>query len=114
MHGELYQGVPRILDPDPPNAFGLFFMSALVLFATTGLERFVTAWYLTGRTRPVHEILAGIEGKPELSPSAGACDALSSRAEREGSLASVSSESRDLLFSPVSPESYAPKLNEKF
>ena len=57
--GTLYQGVPRVLDPDPPNAFGLFFMSSLVFFATTGLERFVTAWYLEGRMRPVHEIIAG-------------------------------------------------------
>lgn len=53
----LYYGVPPVMDPDPPSAFGLYFMSSLVLVATTGLERFVTAWYLAGRMRPVKDIL---------------------------------------------------------
>lgn len=56
----LYQGVPRVLDPDPPNAFGLYFMSSLVLAATTGLERFVTAWFLSGRMRSVNDILTSL------------------------------------------------------
>src|SRR2546426_6620040 len=38
--GVLYQGVPRMLEPDPPHAFGLYFMSALLLFLITGLTRF--------------------------------------------------------------------------
>jgi hypothetical protein len=58
----LYQGVPRIMEPDPPNAFGLYFMSSLVLVATTGLERFMTAWYLQGRMRPIKEIFDEILG----------------------------------------------------
>ncbi len=58
----LYQGVPRVLEPDPPNAFGLYFMSSLILITTTGLERFVTAWYLSGRLRPVHDFFASILG----------------------------------------------------
>jgi hypothetical protein len=62
----LYQGVPRVMDPNSPNAFGLYFMSSLVLVSTTGLERFVTAWYLDGRMRPlkelVHEILSFMSG----------------------------------------------------
>jgi hypothetical protein len=58
----LYQGVPRVLEPDPPIAFGLYFMSSLVLVATTGLERFATAWYLTGRMRPIKDIIDGILG----------------------------------------------------
>ena len=53
----LYQGVPRVMDPDPPNAFGLYFMSSLVVVATTGLERFVTAWFLSGRMRPVNNMI---------------------------------------------------------
>lgn len=56
----LYQGVPSVMEPDPPNAFGLYFMSSLVLVATTGLERFVTVWYLEGRMRPIHDIIAGL------------------------------------------------------
>jgi hypothetical protein len=58
----LYQGVPRLMEPDPPNAFGLYFMSSLVLVATTGLERFMTAWYLQGRMRPIKEIFDEILG----------------------------------------------------
>jgi len=53
----LYQGVPRVMEPDPPNAFGLYFMSSLLLMATTGLERFLTAWYLQGRMRSINDII---------------------------------------------------------
>jgi hypothetical protein len=53
----LYQGVPSVMNPDPPNAFGLYFMSSLVLVATTGLERFITAWYLLGHMQPVEELI---------------------------------------------------------
>ena len=42
------------------NAFGLYFISSLVLVATTGLERFITAWYLAGRMRSLDEIVAGL------------------------------------------------------
>jgi hypothetical protein len=59
-----YQGVPRVMEPDPPNAFGLYFMSALVLVAITGLERFITAWYLQGRIQPVTEFIDRILGHP--------------------------------------------------
>ena len=59
----LYQGVPRIMEPDPPNAFGLYFMSSLVLVATTGLERFITAWYLQGNMRPIQDIVSDILGR---------------------------------------------------
>jgi len=45
----LYNGVPRIMQPDPPHAFGLYLTSALLLAATTGLARFLTAWYLQGK-----------------------------------------------------------------
>lgn len=45
----LYLGVPRIMRPDPPHAFGLYLMSLLMLVIATGLARFVTAWYLQGR-----------------------------------------------------------------
>jgi hypothetical protein len=45
----LYQGVPRMMEPDPSHAFGLFLMSSLLLLLITGLLRFVTIWYLQGR-----------------------------------------------------------------
>jgi hypothetical protein len=45
----LHQGVWYVMQPAPPNAFALYLMSSLVLAATTGLTRLVTAWYLAGR-----------------------------------------------------------------
>jgi hypothetical protein len=45
----LYKGLPVIMRPDPPHAFGLFFMSSLLLLLVTGLVRFSTAWYLHGK-----------------------------------------------------------------
>jgi hypothetical protein len=49
----LYQGVPRMMEPDPPHAFGLYLMSSLLLLFVTGLARFVTAWYLQGKFHSV-------------------------------------------------------------
>jgi Yip1 domain len=48
----LHQGIWFVMQPAPPNAFALYFMSSLLLIASTGLERFVTAWYLAGRLPP--------------------------------------------------------------
>ncbi len=45
----LYHGVPKVMEPDPPHAFGLYLVTSLVLFMATGLARLVTAWYLQGR-----------------------------------------------------------------
>lgn len=59
----LYQGVPRIMMPDPPHAFGLYIMSALLLVIITGLARFVTAWYLQGHFKPVEEMFGRIAGQ---------------------------------------------------
>src|SRR5437016_5681569 len=47
--GVLYHGVPRMMEPDPSHAFGLFLMSSLLLLLITGLARFVTIWYLRGK-----------------------------------------------------------------
>lgn len=45
----LYHGVPRMMEPDPSHAFGLYLMSALLLVLVTGLVRFVTGSYLQGK-----------------------------------------------------------------
>ena len=55
--GVLYQGLPRLMEPDPPHALGLYLMSALLLAITTGLARFVTAWYLEGRFKSVETVI---------------------------------------------------------
>lgn len=45
----MYHGIPRIMLPDPPHAFGLYLVSSVLLLLTSGLARFVTAWYLLGK-----------------------------------------------------------------
>jgi hypothetical protein len=45
----MYHGVPRMMEPDPSHAFGLYLMSALLLVLVTGLVRFVTGSYLQGK-----------------------------------------------------------------
>lgn len=44
----LYQGVPRVMEPDPSHAFGLYLTSWLLLVLITGILRFGTAAYLNG------------------------------------------------------------------
>jgi len=38
----LYSGIPQVVDPDPPNAFGLYLTSGLLLTMLAGLARFFT------------------------------------------------------------------------
>jgi hypothetical protein len=59
----LYQGLPRVMQPDPPHAFGLYFMNSLLLILITGLARFVTAWYLSGHFKPVERVISAIAAK---------------------------------------------------
>jgi hypothetical protein len=54
----LHQGVWYVMQPAPPNAFALYFMSSLVLVAATGLIRFVTAWYLAGRIQSAENFVS--------------------------------------------------------
>ena len=44
----LYDGLPRLLVPDPTHAFGLFLSCSFVLVLATGLVRVVTGLYLQG------------------------------------------------------------------
>jgi len=55
-----YQGVPRIMMPDAPHAFGLYLMNSVLVLLITGLARFVTAWYLTGHFKPVEHVISEI------------------------------------------------------
>ena len=45
----LYHGLPRVMQPDPPHAFGLYVMSLVILIMISGLACFLTSWYLQGR-----------------------------------------------------------------
>jgi Yip1 domain len=43
----LYQGLPKLLNPDPPQAFGLYLMAGLVLVIVNALARVLTELVLT-------------------------------------------------------------------
>jgi hypothetical protein len=59
----LYQGVPRMMEPDPSLAFGLFLVSSLVMVIITGLVRFVTWWYLAGKLSQLDALVSGIAAR---------------------------------------------------
>ena len=59
----LYHGVPRIMLPDPPDAFGLYLMSALLLAMVTALERFITAGCLGGSFKPVDNLITNLAAR---------------------------------------------------
>ncbi len=44
----LYQGIPRVMMPDPTHAFGVYLSAMFVVLLTSGLERLITAMYLLG------------------------------------------------------------------
>lgn len=44
----LYQGIPRVMQPDPTHAFGLYLSLAFVMVLTSGIVRVLTALYLLG------------------------------------------------------------------
>jgi len=56
----LYHGVPRMMEPDPSHAFGLYLMSALLLAMVTALARFLTAWYLSGKFPLLQQIVSDL------------------------------------------------------
>jgi hypothetical protein len=56
----LYHGLPRVMLPDPPHAFGLYLMSVVILLIITGLACFLTSWYLQGRFTKLDAIISHI------------------------------------------------------
>jgi hypothetical protein len=59
----LYQGLPRVMEPDPSHAFGLYLMSAVLLALITGMARFVTAGYLQGEYPKLLAIVSDITAR---------------------------------------------------
>ncbi len=53
----LYNGVPRVMMPDPPQAFGLYIMGSLLLALTAGLGRFLVIWLQQGRFQNFENLL---------------------------------------------------------
>lgn len=44
----LYQGIPRVMQPDPTHAFGVYLSAMIVVILTSGLARLITGMYLLG------------------------------------------------------------------
>ncbi len=49
-----YQGLPRVMNPDPSHAFELYVISSMILVATTGLVCLLTALCLRGQVDFTH------------------------------------------------------------
>lgn len=45
----MYQGIPRVMKPDPTHAFGLYFSTVLVMFLTSLIAAGLPALYLLGQ-----------------------------------------------------------------
>jgi len=45
----LYLGIPKVMLPDPPHAFGLYMTSCVFLLIVSGLIRFLTFSFLQGK-----------------------------------------------------------------
>src|SRR5262249_6751277 len=58
--GTLYHGVPRVMQPDPPQAFGLYVATSVLMLLLTLLMRFITASYLQGRFTKLEPIISGL------------------------------------------------------
>jgi hypothetical protein len=54
----LYHGLPIIMKPDPSHAFGLYFMSVLLMAIVTGLACFLTVWYVRGKFGKLDELIS--------------------------------------------------------
>ncbi|HSU54374.1 MAG TPA: Yip1 family protein [Candidatus Dormibacteraeota bacterium] len=59
----LYHGVPRIMQPDPAHAFGLYLITSLLVIFTTGLEQLITASYLQGKFPKLDELISHAAAK---------------------------------------------------
>ena len=53
----LYHGVPQVMQPDPPQAFGLYVSSAIVLTALALVGRALDNWYLAGKMPGLESLL---------------------------------------------------------
>lgn len=60
--GVLYLGLPCLLKPDPPHAFGLYVMTSLTLVVMFGLWRLITWQYFLGRFPALEKFVANLVG----------------------------------------------------
>jgi uncharacterized membrane protein YecN with MAPEG domain len=56
----LYHGVPQVMQPDPPQAFGLYLTTALLMVSMTAVMGFIAASYLQGRFTKLDSLISGL------------------------------------------------------
>src|SRR4051812_13732883 len=56
----LYHGVPKIMDPDPAHAFGLYVVTCLLMFFTTGLLALLATLCLKGEFPKLMSLISGL------------------------------------------------------
>ena len=56
----LYHGIPRVMQPDPPHAFGLYLTSSVLLTMISGLARFLTYSFLAGKFGKLDTLISKI------------------------------------------------------
>jgi hypothetical protein len=56
----LYLGIPKVMLPDPPHAFGLYMTSCVFLLMVSGLIRFLTFSFLQGKFGKLNSLIDGI------------------------------------------------------
>ena len=59
----LYQGIPRVMQPDPTHAFGVYLSAMIVVLLTSGLARLITGMYLLGQVDFQHSWVANKIGQ---------------------------------------------------
>ena len=59
----LYHGVPIVMDPDPAHAFGLYVITSLMLFMTTGMLQLITAFYLHGNFPKLEQAITSLAAR---------------------------------------------------
>jgi hypothetical protein len=59
----LYHGVPLAMDPDPAHAFGLYMITSLMLFMTTGMLELITAFYLHGNFPKLEHAISSLAAR---------------------------------------------------
>ena len=59
----IYHGIPRVMQPDPAHAFGLYMSSALLLLLSTGLLELVVAFFLQGKLAKLERLISTIAAR---------------------------------------------------
>jgi len=54
----LYNGIPPVIEPDPPQAFGFYLSTILLLTFLTGLPRLVTGAYVLGKFPEIESFIS--------------------------------------------------------